>query len=273
MENSIENPSTHNQKKNIIMSRKRPVTASSVVSRNKTGNILISDQGVSKPTKKEDQALYKEKVAAGGGATRPKEIGKVKPMQIIKPDDNECNYDEDDKNGEGNGKEIGEEEEDNLSLIEEKSMPAPVAVGVPVTFDPTKDFYSTTGRPVTPIIGVGAKDVEDDGTKGTYLEKNTGPADHDGSVNLRSKSHHASSTPSGGSERVKVIVRSRPMSQKELLDGHEWYVCEDAFYEFGKVYFCTLCESRKGHKISLCYLFVCVLKPQYCTRSSGSERH
>lgn len=252
--------------------RKRPVTG--------VPGKPPSSRGVNKMTRETKDDISMEMNGFHGGVQskprsghtpRVKEVGKVKPMRIVRAPLNKSEEDFDKKeelrkNQQNsltdsiNQEEIKDDEDDDLSLIEERPKHSDeLAVIKQPSIDPTKDFYSTTGRPVSPVLPFAKPDTSqeqpsnmNDADAGN--NKLTDSKDQEPLTN-RPVSHDIKVTPAlltkpqpqstgESSERVKVIVRSRPISEKEMANGHEWYEVYTCFLLLISISYISKSSSR-----------------------------
>jgi hypothetical protein len=160
----------------------------------------------------------------------PKEIGKVKPFRIQKTGKSslveKMNSLNDVKKWSQENEEFDDEEEE-VSLMEETTNNNATMALLINPIDPTKDFYTSSGRPVSPVLPPPIHEMVEEPERATIKQ-------NDGDTSTTSMEERQVSedviqgrSGSGGSstvnsERVKVVVRSRPLSDKEKSERHEW---------------------------------------------------
>lgn len=161
-------------------------------------------------------------------------VGKVKPMpprNSKEEDDQEEKQEVDllksellmNKENERRKALEAEDDDDNISLLgeEDDDSTTPAKPLLINEVDPTKDFYSTTtGRPVSPVQLLPPQNQGlDQGQQGSEAEKKK--RNRGSETSPASTTTTTTTTNAGVSERVKVIVRSRPLSEKEKAQGHQ----------------------------------------------------
>lgn len=144
-----------------------------------------------------------------------KEVGKVKPIRIPREKEVAAELSlkvEQMNNLNSTKKPWRESEEEEVSLMENSPAVTPLVIQ---SFDPTKDFYTSSGRPVSPTQLPPPPDTEDN------LESSANPGNSIPAAPKMSEGAVQGRT-SGALERVKVVVRSRPLSEKEKSERYEW---------------------------------------------------
>jgi len=221
------------------ISKKRPTTGMSRMNKlSSAGNHTIPEDGKQKQTKEDLENGSNDKRKSVGrpptsGAGRPKEVGKVKPIRIVTTPESKSQKElnaKDKHSSEEKIMEVYEIDGDDLSLIEEKLASNSVGTknsGAQTAIDPTKDFYSNTGCSFPSASqDTVAVNLNPDAGLMNAIEKcdivnSSNSSRKFKCIELTTISKEASG---GSSERVKVIVRSRPLSRMEIENGHDRYI-------------------------------------------------